>query len=353
MNKLDRHIGSSVFWSFLTVMFVLLGMDFVLTFIDQVKKVNDNFPLESLLQVLTFRLPGKFTEYIPIASLIGTLAGLGAMAGNSELTVMRAAGIPLWRIGYAAIQPVLLISAFGMAITEYIAPEARQKADLIEKLQSQQDNQFSLTGGVWIRSEDKFVYINAADKNGTLYGIQIFTPIGQKLSQISKADTATHLADGQWELQTTQTTHFLENTIETHSAETSLWKASLKPEHLFLAAQEPESLSLSQSLQYQTYLKQQDLDRGPYQLEFWSKALSPLASIALVIVALSTVFGPLRSSTMGGRIFSGVMIGLVFQNTLSLFGRMSLTLGFSPFIGVLIPILICFALGLILIRRVN
>ncbi|MFT2110861.1 LPS export ABC transporter permease LptG [Marinomonas sp. 2405UD68-3] len=353
MNKLDRHIGSSVFWSFLTVILVLLGMDFVLTFIDQVKKVNDSFPLESLLQVLVFRLPGRFTEYIPIASLIGTLAGLGALASNSELTIMRAAGIPLWRIGYSAIQPVLLISAVGMAITEYVAPEARQKADLIEKLQNQQNNQFSLTGGVWIRSEDKFVYINAADKNGTLYGVQIFTPDGHKLSNIRKANTATHKSDNQWELQTTSTTHFLESTVETYQENTSTWATSLKPEHLFLAAQEPESLSLSQSLQYQTYLKQQGLDSGTYQLEFWGKALSPLASIALVIVALSTVFGPLRSSTMGGRIFSGVMIGLVFQNALSLFGRISLTVGFSPLIGVLIPIAICFLFGLILMKRVN
>lgn len=353
MKKLDRHIGLGIFWAFLIVAFVLLGIDFVLTFIDQVKKVNTSFPISSLLEVLIFRLPGKFTDYIPIASLIGTLIGLGSMAANSELTVIRAAGIPLWRIGYSAIKPILLISAFGMIITEYIAPEARQKADLIEKLRNQQDNQFSLTGGVWIRSEEKFIYINAADKDGTLYGLQIFTPDGQKLTQISKANTATPLSNNQWELHSTRTTRFLETSIETTQAQTSVWETSLKPEHLFLAAQEPESLSLSQSNQYQSYLERQGLDNTQYKLEFWSKALSPLASIALVIVALSSVFGPLRSSTMGGRIFSGVMIGLVFQNGLSLFGKMSLAIGFSPLIGVITPIMICFIIGLILMRRVS
>lgn len=353
MKKLDRHIGFSVFWSFLIVTFVLLGLDFILTFIDQVKKVNDSFPINSLLQVLFFRLPGKFTEFIPIASLIGTLVGLGSMAANSELTIIRAAGIPLWRIGFSAIKPILLISAFGMITTEYIAPETEQRADLMEKLRNQQDNQFSLTGGVWIRSEEKFIYINAADKKGTLYGLQIFTPDGKKLSNISKANTAVHISDDQWQLNSTSTTHFLENSIETINYQTRLWQTSLKPEHLFLAAQEPESLSLSQSKQYQNYLAQQGLDSAQYKLEFWSKALSPLAAIALVIVALSTVFGPLRSSTMGGRVFSGVMIGLVFQNGLSLFGKMSLAIGFSPLIGVMTPISICFLIGFILMRRVN
>ena len=181
MNKIDRYIASSVLWAFLIVIFVLLGLDYALTFIDKIKQVDDHYPISSLLQVLFFRLPGKLAQYIPIASLIGTLMGLGTLASTSELTVMRAAGMPIWRIGLAACQPILLVSLIGLAISEYVAPVAEQKANLIEQIRDQQDTNFALTGGVWLKADKKFVYINAADNTGKLYGIIVYTPENETL----------------------------------------------------------------------------------------------------------------------------------------------------------------------------
>lgn len=351
MNKLDRYVGMTVFWSFLIVAFILLGLDFALTFIDQLKRVNDNYRFNDLLQVLLLRSPGKFAEYIPISALIGALVGLGSMASNSELTVMRAAGLSIWRIGLSALQPVIIIAFFGLWISEYVAPDAEQKADLIEKLQNQKANKFSLTGGVWIRVDDNFVYINAADNDGVLYGIKIYTPDEHKLSSIMTAKNARHINDEEWQLENITITHFLANSVTTEKRTTLPWKVSLQPEHLFLATQEAKSLSLRQSLVYQEYLNEQKLDASRYSFEFWNKALRPLASIALVIIALSTVFGSLRSSTMGGRIFVGVLIGIGFHNGLHLFGKMSLILNISPFYGVSVPILITLFIGMSLINR--
>ena len=47
------------------------------------------------------RLPNLAFEMLPVAALIGSLLGLGALAGNSEIIVMRSAGLsvrawPAW-----------------------------------------------------------------------------------------------------------------------------------------------------------------------------------------------------------------------------------------------------------------
>ncbi|RBP77761.1 LPS export ABC transporter permease LptG [Marinomonas rhizomae] len=351
MTRIDRYIGNSVLWGFLIVAVVLLGLDFALTLIEQIKKVNDSYTIQSLLQVILFRLPGKFAEYIPVASLIGTLTGLGTLAATSELTVMRAAGMPIWRIGFAACQPILFVSLMGMGISEFVAPAAEQKANLIEKFKGQESGTFSLTGGVWLKAENSFVYIDAADDTGKLYNLQIFSPDGQQLKYIKTAASAQHIKDSVWQLNNVKETIFADDHIETKSLPSAEWTVSIKPEHLFLASQEPDSLSLSQLHSYQSYLNQQKLDGSQYELEFWITALRPVASLALVLVALSSVFGPLRSSTMGSRIFTGVIIGLAFQNALNLFGRMSVAIDFPPVIGVSIPITICFLAGIILVRR--
>lgn len=355
MRKIDRYIRTNVLWSFFAVALVLLGLDYILTFIEQIKRLNDNYDISDLSTVLLYRLPNKFTEYIPISSLIGTLIGLGALATSSELTIIRAAGVPLWRIGLSAIKPLLVIALLGVVISEYIAPKAEQSANLIESLRKQSSNELALTGGAWLKSNRSFIYISAADTTGTLYNIEIFTQRekSESLESIQHARRAFFQGNGEWLLQNVKTTYFFSDHIESQNLTQKTWKIDFQPQHIFLAAQEIEALSVSQLVSYQSYLKQQGLDTAHYQLEFWTKTLRPIATIALVVVALSSVFGPLRSSTMGGRIFSGIIIGLVFQNGLNLFGRMSLVAELSPLIGILIPISICYAIGLIQLRRLR
>lgn len=50
---------------------------------------------------------------------------------------------------------------------------------------------------------------------------------------------------------------------------------------------------------------------GSYWLAFWTKVLQPLVTAALVLMAISFIFGPLRSATLGQRVFTGVLVGFV------------------------------------------
>ncbi len=350
MTKIDKYIATRVFWSFLIVIFILLNLDYTLTFIGKIKQVDDNFPVTSLLQVLLYRLSGKLAEYIPISSLIGALVGLGALASTSELTVIRAAGIPIWRIGFAACQPILIFSLIGLTISQYVTPFDEQKANLIEQISKQQNTTTALTGGVWIKANKTFVYINASDSQNKLYDVLIYTPNKQILKSVIQADTAIQIQDNKWQLNNVHKTIFFPNHIETHQYKTKPWHVSIKPKHLSSMYQDPDTLSISELPSYQHYLESQGQSGFRYELVFWQKALRPLGSLVLVLVALSSVFGPLRSSTMSERIFSGIMIGLAFQNGLNLFGQISITMNFPPIIGVSIPIVICVLTTIFLVK---
>lgn len=351
MRKIDHYVGLSVLLSVCLVAFVLLGLDFAITFIEEVKRINEQYTAGVLMQVLALRIPGKLAEYLPVASLIGTLIGLGALASTSEITVMRAAGIPLWRIGFAACKPILLLALLGLVVAEFVSPIAEQKANLVDKLQPGKNREFAISGGSWLKTSGDYVYIDAADQNGNLYKITIYDREGDQLQAISSAQSATQVTDNTWQLNNIKTSTFTDDRVIVAQAETALWTSSLKADYLYLSTQEPDSLSLTQLYQYSSFLKDQDLNAGDYELAFWNKVFRPLSSLALVIVAISTIFGPLRSSTMGARIFSGVLIGLVFQNSLYMSGRFSLVSSVPPLIGILVPILICFIVGLYLLKR--
>ena len=113
----------------------------------------------------------------------------------------------------------------------------------------------------------------------------------------------------------------------------------------------PESLSIAGLWSYIHYLKDQGLNNGRYWLAFWVKVLQPLVTAALVLMAISFIFGPLRSVTLGQRVFTGVLVGFTFKIAQDLLGPMSLVFGFSPLFAVLLPASICALAGIWLLRR--
>ena len=55
---------------------------------------------------------------------------------------------------------------------------------------------------------------------------------------------------------------------------------------------------------------------------------------------------------MGQRITAGVVVGLIFNYAQELLGHVSIVFNVSPVIAAGIPIMICFAVGVYLLRRV-
>jgi lipopolysaccharide export system permease protein len=129
------------------------------------------------------------------------------------------------------------------------------------------------------------------------------------------------------------------------------WDVELNPQLLGTVVLEPDALSVTGLWRYIQYLGEQGLNNGQYWLAFWTKVLQPLVTAALVLLAISFIFGPLRSVTLGQRVFTGVLVGFVFSIAQDLLGPSSLVFGFSPLLAVLIPAAICAVAGMGLLRR--
>jgi lipopolysaccharide export system permease protein len=78
-----------------------------------------------------------------------------------------------------------------------------------------------------------------------------------------------------------------------------------------------------------------------------------LTTAALVIVAVSFIFGPLRSATMGSKVFTAICFGIVFYLVQNLLSTISLVYQLNPLVAVSAPVLLCLALGLVLLRRAD
>ena len=100
------------------------------------------------------------------------------------------------------------------------------------------------------------------------------------------------------------------------------------------------------------HLEAQALNSQAYRLGYWSKLLQPLVALALLLLAASAVFGPLRESSVGMRVFSGLVLGVLFKFFQDLLAPVALVFGIAPIIAVVLPILICTVFGWWQLRRV-
>jgi lipopolysaccharide export system permease protein len=351
MSKLDRYIGRSVILAILSVLGVILGLALLFAFIDELGDLDESYTLFEALWYVLLTAPRRLYEMLPMAALIGCLIGLGALASSSELTVMRAAGVSVGRIVWAVMKPMLVVMVCGVLIGEYVAPWSENIAQADRALAQGGDSAQSAKRGLWHRLGQVYVHINVVQARGSLLGVTRYRfDDARHLLSASFAREANFEGD-HWLLRDITTTQFGTDSTSVVTAPEERWDIQLTPQLLSTVVLEPDALSVSGLWSYIHYLAEQGLANGRYWLAFWTKVLQPLVTAALVLMAISFIFGPLRSVTLGQRIFTGVLVGFVFRIAQDLLGPSSLVFGFSPLLAVALPAAVCALAGAWLLRR--
>ncbi|RDE25007.1 LPS export ABC transporter permease LptG [Motiliproteus coralliicola] len=351
MKRLNRYIGQTVLFSCLVVLLAIIGLDVLFAFVDELKDLNKHYTLDVAVRYVLLSIPGSVYEFIPLASLVGCLIGLGMLASSSELTVMRAAGVSKFRIVLSVSRPVLLLVIVAGLIGEFVVPVTGQQAT-VEKAKAHSGGRAVGTQyGVWHREGNWVMHFNAIERNGLVHGLTLYEFNDQRELLTASFIKEAEYEQGSWKLQRMRTTHFDGDQTRIVVMPEQRWESELKPEFLELLSLAPEDMSVYNLRGFIDYMNSQGINAAPHQLAFWSKLMQPLAIFSLVLIAVSFVFGSLRSVTMGQRVLVGILVGLVFKFSQDLLGPASTVYGFPPVIAVLTPIGACILAGFWMLRR--
>ncbi|PUA29783.1 MAG: LPS export ABC transporter permease LptG [Cellvibrio sp. 79] len=350
MNKITRYVSRTVFTAIALTLLVFLALDFIFGLISQLESVTENYTAFEAFKYMLFTMPRRLYDYIPYSCLIGCLAGLGLLASSSELVIIRAAGVSVKRIAWMTLRPALVFIFVALMIGEFVAPYSEQMADNRRHFLRYNGEQ-KAPQNMWNREGNEFMYVNAVLPNGVVYGLTRYHFNDQhQLESASFTRQATY-QDNYWQEEDVSITYLGESAIRTELIPERRWQTNLTPNLFNILVVAPEDISLRNLHYYTDYLEKQNLTAGNYSLAFWQKILQPLATASLVLVAISFIFGPLRTVTMGQRIFTGVVFGIIFVLLQRLLGATSLVFGFPPFIAVMIPIGLCMGMGIYLLNR--
>ena len=351
MKCLSGYIARSVLGAIALVLLVIVALDAMGAIVDGASDITTEYTFKQVMIYVALTLPARIYEHMPMACLTGCLIGLGSLANNSELVVMRSAGVSVLHIVWLVLRPILVLIIVGALFGEYMVPYTDQYAESRRMLLKSGKSAQESTSGFWNKEGREFMHFNAVYPGGVLFGVTRYRfDENHFLLESSFSARATYQG-GHWVEERGATTRFLGDSAEVDTFVVRDWETDLSPDLLRLIVLPPESLAMRSLYGYSKYLKEQGQDNSRYKLVFWDKAMQPLTIVSLVLIAISFVFGPLRQVTMGYRIFTGVVVGLVFRTSQDLLGPASVVFGFSPFLAVMFPALVCCVIGLVLLRR--
>jgi lipopolysaccharide export system permease protein len=355
MKILSRYIGTTVLVHCGIVMMVLLSVYVFTSFITEIEYVGrGHYTFIRALAYVAMLIPRQSYELFPMVALLGTMLGLGSLAGTSELTVMRAAGVSIRRMSWAVLKAGMVLVVVAVILGEVIAPPLEKVARVERAKALSQNISVNTEGGLWVRDETTFVNIRRLLPNGVAADINLyhFDDAGRLLDATSAVRGK--FQQGQWRLfDVKQSVFDGDNGVTLHTAAEVPWKTGLTPDVFQMVAVPPENLSAWDLYNFIGYLHSNGLESTRYDLAFWVRIMAPFATAGMVLMALPFVFGSLRSANIGQRILVGALLGIGFYLFNAVFNRFGVVYNLQPWAAASLPTAFVFLLWGWMMRRVR
>lgn len=351
MKKLDRYIGRTVVLGIMLSLLVLLTLVAFITLLKEMEDVGRGaYQTTDALFYILLILPRGAYEIFPVAVLLGSLIGLGGLASHSELTAMRAAGISLARIIFAALKGGLLVMLLIVFIGEFIAPNSENHAEVMRAEKISKQITLKTKYGFWARDGNSYINIRYFPSSSELKDIYIYEFLdNRELKVATHAGSAVYQGD-HWLLKDIRQSRFSEDAVVSTQLESASWESMLSPNLIDIVVR-PTLLPIWGLYQYIEFMHENGQEARVYEVAFWGKVLTPLVTLVMVFLSVPIVFGVLRSVGVGQRIFVGALLGTLFLMMSKAFANIAVVYQLNPLFASSFPGLLLFAVGLWFARK--
>jgi lipopolysaccharide export system permease protein len=351
---LERYLARAVIGGTLLTIGILLPLLGFFILAEEVDAVGvDGYGFGDALVFMALSLPRYAYQVFPIATLIGALIGLGALASRSELVAMRAAGVSIAQIIRASLLGGVLLAALAIVVGEVVAPVAEQRGLELRRQALSGDVAQQTPYGFWAIDERAYVNIREIPSPTRLRDIFIYEVDAASGSLVATHANGARYGEDGWVLEDIERSRVTANGVEVERMEQAEWDSMLDPGLLKVIVVDPRMLPVWGLYKYIRFMALNKQDAGPYEVAFWGKVFHPVLTLSMIFVAIPIVLGSARTTGLGPRIFIGVLVGIVYYLVSRTFAFVALLFGLSPLVAAVMPPALFLLGALALLRRVG
>ncbi|MDF1795845.1 MAG: LPS export ABC transporter permease LptG [Coxiellaceae bacterium] len=352
MRILDNYIARVVISSTCMVVLILLGVESFVQFIGELGDIgSQNYGMFQALMYVPMTLPADLYQLFPMAGLLGSLLGLGRLASNNELVVMRAAGVSKAKLTWAVVRAAFVMMVFVTLIGEFIAPSLFNFAERFKSSAMGNVVGYTALQHIWMKQDSRFIHIDQVDNPKRISGVTQYNFNHEhRLKSVIVAQHAL-LVNGVWHLIKPAVTSIAADKVTTKHLKRISLNLNFDPKLVEMSRQEPSESSIVKLFENIRYRHSYGLNSDQYAFAFWQRLVQPLTTIVMICLGVPFIFGSLRNSTMGYRITMGILIGFGFYMLNQFFGPFSLVYQFPPWLAAMLPTIIFAIAGWMMMRK--
>jgi len=310
----------------------ILGLFYISTFIDLSDKwFKGQTSFGMLAQFLLWSTPEWLTYVLALAVLLSALVTIGVLTKNSELIVMRACGISLYRTAVPLVVFALSASAILFLIEERVLATANRNADRLKHIiRTGSPQTFGVLNRKWI-----------VGRNGEVYHYQFYDPRRRELNSLSvfdfddaahtirsrmfaaKATYAPSAGPGgpvsSWRMEQGWSREFGPNTQVKDFATFTDRSVPLEPADYFVTeARQPDLMNYAQLRSYVAELRGSGYNVLEHEVELYRKVAFPFVTLVMTLIAVPFAVSTGKRGAMYG-VGIGIVLALVYWVMISIF----------------------------------
>lgn len=327
-NLLDLYVARTYVRMLIMCTVGIMGLFYISTFIDMSDKLFKGLvSLDMILAYLWWETPQFLYYIIAIAVLLSGIVTIGALTKNSEIIVMRACGISLYRTALPLLVFALTASTVLFAFEERILAVTNRRADYLKHvIRGGSPQTFDVLNRKWL-----------AGRQGEIYHYQYFDPRRGELSAVSvlRFDAGTHALVQRayashatylrapndphgWVARTGWVRDF-SGTEVTRYTPLAGSRLALEPADYFTTeAPAPERMNAGQLRRYIDELKTSGYTVLEHEVALHRKFAFPFVTLVMTLIAVPFAVTTGKRGAMYG-IGVGIALALVYWTAISVF----------------------------------
>jgi LPS export ABC transporter permease LptG/LPS export ABC transporter permease LptF len=349
---LDLYVARQYVSVFFLAFFSLIGIFYIATFIDLADKLfRGTTTGATLLRFFYFQTPQYVYFIIPLAALLSTLVTVGVLTKNSELIVMRACGVSLYRSAMPVILLSMALSAVLFQLQERVLAESNREAKRLEGLIRGWPSQ-TFSEGLsrrWIvgQSGDLYYYDYFDPRGNQFSRFSIFHPDPRawRLDALTFANELVYAPDGSvsWRARNGWSRRFTSAAKRSGSAPAITFETfpermlDLEPPSYFKSDNpDAERMTYDELRDYVSQLQKSGYYSVPYQVQLQRKVAFPFVTLIMTLIAVPFAVTTGRSGALYG-IGIGIVLAIVYWTAQSMFGAIGSAGLLSPTLSAWAP----------------
>jgi LPS export ABC transporter permease LptF/LPS export ABC transporter permease LptG len=361
LTILDDYITRTYTKYVLLSLTALLSIIYIAAFVEVSDKLFKGMvtPL-TIVEYFRYSTPEWLYYVIPLAVLMSALITIAMLTKNSELIVMKACGISLYRVAAPMFVVALVVGGGIFALQETIlGPSTRRAEELKLIIKGIDPQNLDLLNNRWLAGANGrfYHYLSLNPQNHVLTGLDVYelTPRLTRLIRRTFADTASlagESADNVWQIHRGWDREF-DDQGNVHTTPLVAVRRTLESADYF-GTQEPNArfMGYSELRTYTDKLRAGGFAILEQQVALARKLAFPFVTLIMTLLAVPFASTIGRSGAMGG-VGVGIALAISYWTLISIFAALGAGGALPPMLAAWAPNLLFGAAALYLLLTVR